>query len=92
MQHFQLAAYHVTGKLEWNAEAQSRAQGHFGSLLAVWSPNNDLWEYRIFIPEIVGFQFLLRMSTLFSYCFRLTSARAQNRERGPLRQRKKKKT
>ena len=23
---------------------QSRAEGHFGSLSAVWSPDNDLWE------------------------------------------------
>ena len=25
-------------------KTKSRAQGHFGFLTAVWSPNNDLWE------------------------------------------------
>lgn len=71
---------------------QSLAQNHLASLSAVWSPNNDLWDNGIFIPEIVGFRFYLCMTAFFRNGFRLTPTHTQNRANGPLCQRKKRRT
>ena len=35
---------HSSSNYGFPVDIQSQAQGHFGSLSALWSPNNNLWE------------------------------------------------